>query len=260
MTALESARSAGEYLRARFGLPGAKRYLGDHDVQLNVDVEVQEYLVHSLTTAFPDYGILAEEGLRGGWPDTEFVWVIDPLDGTNNFGYGIAHCAIAIALFHLQRPVAALVVDPLLQREFVATEHTRPDSAVAHAPIPLRRSTISLVTNYSTAGRLWGNRMNEVLGGRCKRLVSLWAPALDLALISAGQLDGMICHAGDMLDVGGGMLLVTASGGCVVDPSGAPMAAHGSMFGSPVSFVAARTRELADELLQYASAPDIAAD
>lgn len=253
--ALACARTAGAYLRAQFGRPSKKRYRGDHDVQLPADVEAQRRIVDTLTQEFPGHGVLAEEGPAGEWPDTEFVWVVDPLDGTNNFGYGIAHCAVAITLFHWKRPVLALVVDPLLQREFLATQAVTAGEAVFHPPVPLRRSTVSLVTNYSVAGRIWGDRMHEVLGGRCKRILSMWAPALDLALISVGQLDGMICHQGDLLDVGGGMLLVTAAGGHVLDLSGTPLAAHGSMYGRPLSFVAARSSELARELLELVKSP-----
>ncbi|MFG2090850.1 inositol monophosphatase family protein [Spirillospora sp. NPDC048824] len=256
--ALGCARAAGAYLRARFGLPAEKRYRGDHDVQLRVDVEAQRRIIATLAEEFPGHGVLAEEGAAAEWPDTEYVWVVDPLDGTNNFGYGIAHCAVAITLFRWERPVLAVVVDPLLRREFVATEVSPPGTVPPCPPVPLRRSTVSLVTNYSAAGRVWGDHIREVLGGRCKRTVSMWAPALDLALISAGHLDGMICHDGGLLDVGGGMLLVSASGGHVLDLSGAPLTAHGSMYGRPVSFVAARSERLARELLECARSPQVA--
>ncbi|MGI5207207.1 inositol monophosphatase family protein [Spirillospora sp. CA-108201] len=251
--ALACARAAGDYLRAQFGRPAEKKYLGDHDVKLRADVEAQRRIVGALAGEFPGHGIIAEEGPAAEWPGAESVWVVDPLDGTNNFGYGIAHCAVAITLFHRGRPVLALVVDPLLGREFVATETAPRAAAAARPPVPLRRATVSLVTNYSTAGRVWGERMHGTLGGRCKRLLSLWAPALDLALISAGQLDGMICHEGGLLDVGGGMLLVGAAGGHVLDLSGAPLTAHRSLHGGPVSFVAAGSAELARELLEAAS-------
>ncbi|MFB4306388.1 inositol monophosphatase family protein [Actinomadura sp. GTD37] len=253
--ALGSARAAAEHLRAQFGCPAEKRYRGDHDVQLPADVEAQRRIVATLGAEFPGHGILAEEGPAREWPGTEFVWVVDPLDGTNNFGYGVAHCAVAITLFQWERPVLALVVDPLLGREFVAAEAPVPAPAPAPPPVPLRRSTVSLVTNYSSAGRVWAERMQHTLGGRCKRILSMWAPALDLALISTGQLDGMICHEGGLLDVGGGMLLVSAAGGLVLDLSGAPLTAHGSMYGRPVSFVAARSADLAHELLGFARAP-----
>ncbi|TDC68309.1 inositol monophosphatase [Actinomadura sp. GC306] len=257
--ALTCARVTGAYLREQFGRPAEKRYRGAHDVQLPADLEAQRRIIDTLAREFPGHGVLAEEGPAGEWPDTEFVWMIDPLDGTNNFAYGIAHCAVAITLFRRKRPVLALVVDPLLQREFIATQAVPPGEAAHHQPVPLQRSTVSLVTNYSTAGRIWGDRMHEALGGRCKRTLSMWAPALDLALLSVGQLDGMICHRGDLLDVGGGILLVTAAGGHVLDLSGAPLTAHGSMYGTPVSFVAARSRELAWELLELVESPQATA-
>jgi myo-inositol-1(or 4)-monophosphatase len=249
--AVESARRAGKELQAQFGVRRTGRYKGRHDVQLRADLEAQQIIVDSLAEAFPGYGVLAEEGLRARWPDTERVWVIDPLDGTNNFGYGIGHCAISIALFDGEHVVLAVVVDPLLNREFIAVEG-RPRPALPGGEVPLGRATVSLVTDYSEAGRIWGNRMSESLGARCKRTVSMWAPSLDLALISEGALDGMICNRGDMLDLCGGVFLVTAAGGSVLDMAGRPLRITSAMQDSPVSFVAARTPALAAELLAHA--------
>jgi myo-inositol-1(or 4)-monophosphatase len=247
-TALRSARSAADELISQFGLRDVSQYRGHHDVQLKADVAAHGIIVESLSEAFPDYGIVSEEESRPTWPDREFIWVIDPLDGTNNFGYGIAHCAISITLFHWDRVVMALVVDPLLNREFYATECSS-IPPISDPDVPLQRATISLVTNYSDEGREWGNKMSEFLGAHCKRTVSLWAPALDLALIADGKMDAMVCHRGYLLDVCGGLFLVASAGGIVLDLAGKPMQLRRSSHSGSVSFIAARTPELGKELV-----------
>jgi myo-inositol-1(or 4)-monophosphatase len=214
-------------------------------------LEAHQIIRDSLAKEFPAYGLVSEEGPHARWPNRDCVWVIDPLDGTNNFGYGIGHCAISIALFQHEQVVLSVVVDPLLNREFTAAEGGSPPP-VSRKEMPLRHATISLVTNYSANGRIWGTHMSELLGARCKRTLSLWAPALDLALISAGAMDGMICYQGNLLDICGGVFLVASSGGSVLDLAGRPLRISRSMLSSPVSFVAARTPRLADELLQFA--------
>jgi myo-inositol-1(or 4)-monophosphatase len=225
---------------------------------LKADLSAHRVIVESLSMEFPDYGIVSEEEGQQEWPKNEFIWVIDPLDGTNNFGYGIAHCAIAITLFRWDRIVMALVVDPLLNREFYATERVAMPSATV-PDVPLHRATISLVTNYSDEGRQWGNRMSEFLGAHCKRTLSLWAPSLDLALIADGAVDAMVCHHGYLLDVCGGLFLVTSAGGVVLDLAGNPLRFGRSSHAEPVSFVAARTPRLGRELVARVHAGGFAA-
>lgn len=80
-------------------------------------------------------------------------------------------------------------------------------------------------------------------------MVNLWAPALDLALVSSGSLDAMVCRDAAFLDVCGGMFLVREAGGQVLDLNGNPLQVRRSMHERPVSFVAAHSEALAHELL-----------
>jgi myo-inositol-1(or 4)-monophosphatase len=246
--ARKGARLAGQALRSQFGKRAIAAYKGPNDVLLAADLTAQDVIAGQLRGAYPGYGLISEEEIRGPWPERDSVWVVDPLDGSNNFGYGIAHCAVAITLFHWDSVVLALVFDPLLEREFFATEHRAP-TPLAGEGVRLCEATVSLVTNYSPLGRDWLTQVNEALGSRCKRLVNLWAPALDLALVATGELDAMVCHDGDALDVCGGLFLVRSAGGCVLDLHGQPLGIGRSAFDEPISFVAARTEELAGETL-----------
>jgi myo-inositol-1(or 4)-monophosphatase len=245
--ALRSARAAGTELQSHFGGRAVSEYRGRHDVQLKADILAHRIIAESLSAAFPDYGLLSEEGECHEWPDKEHTWVVDPLDGTNNFGYGIAHCAISITLFRRERVVMALIADPLLNREFYATEHA-PMTRVPDTDVPLRRATVSLVTNYSDEGREWGSRVSDFLGAHCKRTVSLWAPALDLALVATGAMDAVVCHHGYLLDVCGGLFLVESAGGVVLDLAGKATTFRRPHDSGLVSFIAARSPELAAEL------------
>ncbi|TVL87825.1 inositol monophosphatase [Streptomyces sp. SAJ15] len=255
--ARHAARSAGKALRDQFGSRLISAAKGPHDVQLRADVTAQDIIARQLRAEFPDYGVVAEEEPYTRWPDTPLTWAVDPLDGTNNFGFGIAHCAIAISLFERERVVLALVFDPLLDRECFAVDaagtvgggdRARPPAPPAEG-VPLRQAVISLVTNYSDGGHAWFRRADALAAERCRRAVNLWAPALDLALVAEGVLDGMVCHGGYLLDVCGGLFLVQAAGGCVLDPHGHPTTAERSRHDEPISFVAARSPELARELL-----------
>jgi myo-inositol-1(or 4)-monophosphatase len=247
--ALASARAGGRAIRSQFGRRLVDGYKGSNDVLLRADVAAQEVIVGRLQDAFPDSAVLAEEGARASWPDRELVWVVDPLDGSNNFGFGIAHCAISITLFHDESVVLALVVDPLLGREYVAASGCLSEGPPVRE-VPLERTTVSLVTNYSASGETWTAHARTVIGHHCRRVVSLWAPALDLALVADGSLDAMVCYEGDLRDTCGGLFLVAAAGGHVVDFKGQPFVPQGGpTIDTPASFIAARREVLADELL-----------
>jgi len=243
------AKVAGNAIIDQFGSRAIRTVKGIHDVQLRADVIAQEAIISRLLDEYPAYGIVAEEETFGRWPDDDIIWAVDPLDGTNNFGYGIAHCAVAISLFRGESVVLALVSDFLTGREFYATQG-QPLAPCQVIEVPLRHATVSLVTSYSSEGQVWGSRFNEWFGARCKRVTSLWAPALDLALIATGAIDAMVCYGADLLDVCGGMFLVQTAGGRVVDLSGEPLKACRSMHARPVSFIAARNVSLARELVE----------
>lgn len=246
--ARQAASEAGDAIRSQFGRRTISAYKGVHDVQLEADIIAQRIIVTRLAKEFPNCGIVAEEGPYKKWPKGELAWAIDPLDGSNNFAYGIAHCAIAISLFRGDSVALALVCDPLTKREFFATEG-QPMTTDVSEDTSLERATVSLVTNYSQDNRAWGSRFSDWLGARCKRVTSLWAPALDLALIARGSLDAMVCHEADLLDVCGGAYLVKSSGGQILSLDGRPIEIRRSMHDFPVSFVAARSSRLAQQLV-----------
>lgn len=246
--ARQAAKEAGNAIRDQFGSRVITTYKGSYDVQLEADLIAQEIILSHLNRRSPEYGVIAEEGAYNRWPDNELTWAVDPLDGSNNFGYGIAHCAIAISLFHGDSVVLALVLDPLTGREFFATE-TRSMATQAISAVPLKHATVSLVTSYSQEDHVWGSHFSDWLGAQCKRVTTLWAPALDLALVANGSLDAMVCHEADLLDVCSGVFLVESAGGHIVGLDGRPVKIRRSMHQLPVSFIAARGMLLARELV-----------
>lgn len=255
--AQEAARAAAEAIRGQFGQRFISQYKGPHDVQLTADVIAQKVIVESLRESFPGYGIVAEEGDHDRWGAEEFLWAVDPLDGTNNFGYGIAHCAVAITLFHGESVVLSLIADPVTDRVFHGVRGGRPSPLPPPSDgVPLRRATVSLVTGYAEEGRAWGHGFTGWMSTRCKRVVNMWAPAMDLALVAGGALDAMVCRDAALLDVCGGMFLVESSGGHLVDLDGEPLTVRRAMHERPLSFVAARCPELVADLVAEIRAYD----
>src|SRR5437762_4146145 len=103
--AMKAARAAGEMLRHDFAKPQRVNATTKHDIKLEIDVRAQDLITERLLAAFPQHALYGEEGIVGD-QSSEFQWVVDPLDGTVNFYYGIPHFCVSIAL----RCQAAIIV------------------------------------------------------------------------------------------------------------------------------------------------------
>jgi myo-inositol-1(or 4)-monophosphatase len=95
--AITAAREAGASLRGHFGKLAEVNEMLAHDIKLALDVETQELITKRILEQFPDHAIYGEEGLAGNQA-SEWQWIVDPIDGTVNFFYGIPHYCISIAL------------------------------------------------------------------------------------------------------------------------------------------------------------------
>src|SRR3954470_10046636 len=122
-TAVKAARKAGSIIN-RASLDLAKltiRRKRQNDFVSEVDHAAEEAIISVLRDAYPDHGILAEES-GGRDEDAEYVWVIDPLDGTTNFLHGFPQYCISIGLLHKGKPMQAVVFDPNRNELFTATK------------------------------------------------------------------------------------------------------------------------------------------
>src|SRR6476620_8420659 len=95
--AKEAARTAGNLLRQSFHGPLRVNSLEAHDIKLAIDVESQALITDLLLKRFPQHALYGEEGIVGD-QTAQYQWVVDPIDGTVNYFYGIPHFCISIAL------------------------------------------------------------------------------------------------------------------------------------------------------------------
>src|SRR5437667_7655026 len=95
--AVHAAKAAGELMRRNFHSAKKINSATQHDIKLELDVRCQKLIERSLRAACPRVAVLGEEGVLGDI-GAEERWVVDPIDGTVNFTYGIPHCCVSIAL------------------------------------------------------------------------------------------------------------------------------------------------------------------
>ncbi|MEI8342553.1 MAG: inositol monophosphatase family protein, partial [Verrucomicrobiota bacterium] len=96
-TAINAAREAGKLQRDNFGKPLEVNSSEAHDIKLELDVRSQELITRIILDRYPEHAILGEEGLTGN-QEGEFQWIVDPIDGTVNYFYGLPHFCVSIAL------------------------------------------------------------------------------------------------------------------------------------------------------------------
>lgn len=197
-----------------------------NDFVTEVDRAAEAAIIEVLREAYPQHGILAEEsGQLGETADSEYQWIIDPLDGTTNFIHGFPQYAISIALARNGVLEQAVVFDPTRNELFTASKG-------AGAYLNERRIRVSkrIRLNESLIGTGFPFRefdhvdaylaMFRELTQRTAGIRRPGAAALDLAYVACGRLDGFWEMGLQPWDMAAGVLLIQEAGGLVSDLAG----------------------------------------
>ena len=221
--AIKAARAAGALInRAALDVEAVRISQKQiNDFVTEVDHASEQAIIETLLTAYPGHGILAEEsGSEYGAKDSEFVWIIDPLDGTTNFIHGFPVYAVSIALSVRGKIEQAVVYDPSRNDLFTATKgrgayindrrirvskRTQLKDSLISTGFPFRPGD-----NFQNYLRMMADVMPRTAGLRRPG-----AAALDLAYIAAGYCDGFFETGLSIWDIAAGSLLVTEAGGLV---------------------------------------------
>lgn len=222
-TAIRAARRAGAIQRTHFGAALQVDEAKQHDIKLEVDKLSEAAIVEELAGAFPDHAVLAEERGAGGNPDSDHRWIIDPLDGTVNYYYGIPHYAVSIALEVAGEPRAAVVYDPAREELFTAE---RGDGArlngrpvrVAPATDPAEAIVVLGFMKSEETMRIGLRAMEQVLF-RVRKVRCTGSAALDLAYVAAGRYTAYYEAGIRHWDIAAGRLILLEAGGRFDGPS-----------------------------------------
>jgi len=192
-----------------------------NDFVTEVDQAAEQAIIETLLAAYPGHAIWAEEsGRTHGAQDSDYVWIIDPLDGTTNFIHGLPVYCVSIALAVKGKVEQAVIYDPTRNDLFTATrgrgaflndrrirvsKRVRLQECLISTGFPFRQGD-----DFNTYLRMMGDVMQRTAGLRRPG-----AAALDLAYVAAGFTDGFFETGLQPWDVAAGSLLVTEAGGLV---------------------------------------------
>lgn len=215
-TAVEAARAAGVLLKTNFGTALDVNTFEAHDIKLDLDVRSQELITGILLERYPDHAIYGEEGIAGN-PKSSFQWIVDPIDGTVNYFYGIPHFCISIALRKDGEIILGVIFDPMRNELWEVTasgsallngkpcsvsKRTKLADAVLSVGFAKAKSTIDV-----------GLPLFEKMVYRARKCRLMGSAALDLAYVASGRLDAYIESSVSLWDIAAGQLLVQAAGG-----------------------------------------------
>ncbi len=227
--AVRAARAAGNLIARNLGQTDAFNVEEKHkdDLVTDIDRECEQLIVDTLLKSFRDHCVLGEEKGAYGNADSDFQWIIDPIDGTTNFVQGVPHVAVSIGLRVKGRAEVAVVFDPFVNEMFCASRgngatlngrriRVSPrrslDGAIVATALPIRYRE-----RMDAYQELFARLVNETADIRRMGVASL-----DLAYVACGRFDAYLEQGLKQWDFAAGELLVREAGGIVTDFTGGP--------------------------------------
>ncbi|MBB3204389.1 myo-inositol-1(or 4)-monophosphatase [Rhodopirellula rubra] len=246
-TAIAASRAGGQILRRYFDEGVTMRNkAGDggksYDLVSDADEESEQTIAALIRDAYPTHELLGEESLQGGNVDSEHLWIIDPLDGTNNFAHRIEHFAVSIGYYENGRAKAGAIYNPVHDDLFTAVRgegafrngqrvHVSDTDALGQAMIgcgfyydrgAMMKATLSAI--------------EECFSHHIHGIRRFGTASLDLCMVGCGKLEGFFEYNLSPWDFAAGSLFVTEAGGQITDARGSELPIGSS------SIVATNTR------------------
>lgn len=214
--ARRAAIAAGAFLRERFADDKVVNAALPHDLKLQLDRDTQQLIVSSLSEDFPEYAILGEEG-EHGVDGADYVWIIDPIDGTVNYFYGIPIFCVSIALQVKGKPVLGCVYDPMQDECYTALAggvamlnareiHVSNRSRMAEAVVFAGHGS------HDGSGEA-GIRRFAHISSQVRKMRILGSAALSLCYIAAGRFDAYIENRINVWDFAAAKVILESAGG-----------------------------------------------
>jgi myo-inositol-1(or 4)-monophosphatase len=214
--AIRAARAAGALVRENFGRQHKVNVEEAHDLKLELDVRSQALITNLLLEQFPSHSIIGEEGSAEN-VSTDFEWVIDPIDGTVNYFYGIPHFCISIALRKKGEIIVGVIYDPM--RDELWHAELGGKAYLNNAPIEvsqhsdISQSVVSVGMSKTLAELEVGISIFQDLLVRARKCRLMGSAALDLAYVATGRFDAYVERSVNWWDIAAGVLLVNCAGG-----------------------------------------------
>jgi myo-inositol-1(or 4)-monophosphatase len=229
--AIQAAKTAGALMRKNLNSAKKVNEASQHDIKLDLDVRCQKLIERTLRKAFPAYAILGEEGTLGDI-QSEYRWVVDPIDGTVNFTYGIPHCCVSIALQKRRdaggspspkhpdldyTTVVGVVYDPFCDELWTAVVGQK--ARLNGRPIrvstrgKMEEAIVSMgFAKYTVTMQVMLPLFNNLVP-RVRKIRLMGAAALSMVYVASGRFDAYAETGVRLWDIAAGGLIIECAGG-----------------------------------------------
>jgi len=198
------------------------------EIVTQADRNCQKIIIDRIKENYPDHGFIAEEG-KDGAPlfqsprsSTPIWWIIDPIDGTNNYAHGILDFAVSIAAVHEGSPVVAAIFDPATDSMYTAATDT--DAQLNFSRINTSDEDINEFASFGIDSHFKPDQADAISRLiRETRFRNLGTTALHLAYVAKGSMIGCMTTTTKIWDIAAGALIIENAGGIVTDLNGNPV-------------------------------------
>ncbi|WP_078500750.1 inositol monophosphatase family protein [Paenibacillus selenitireducens] len=236
--AINCAAKAGEWIKSKLGsYEKLDIKVSTHDLVTEVDKGAEKLIRRLILTHFPDHAFLGEESTGIGAAaaasalhdveESEYLWIVDPIDGTTNYVHGLPLYSVSIALAHKGEIIVGVIYDPSRDELYVAEKGK---GAYVHG-VPMKVSKEQkledslIATGFPTEQTVL-LPLNlagiQAVAPRVRNIRTIGSAALSLAYVATGRLSGFWELNLNAWDLAAGMLLIQESGGRVTDTAGNP--------------------------------------
>lgn len=211
--------------------PQSVQHKGDRDLVTDVDLSIQRRITAYLTQATPGIDLLGEENAHHiNLAVPEYLWVLDPIDGTSNFVHALPLYAVSLALLRHGQPIIAVTRAPVLHRTYHAIAgrgaYRNGQPITASTTTDLTEAIVTLgdyAVGPDAAARNHDRlALTAALVPRVERIRMLGTATLDLALLAEGATDAALIMANKPWDIAAGSLLAREAGATITDIHGRP--------------------------------------
>ncbi len=218
------------------------------NVVTEIDLKINDFLVGEIKKVFPNHAIYSEEG-SGLDSGNEFMWALDPIDGSANFSRRIPHFAISICLLKDKLPIAGAVYNPIADELF----GFRAGEGAFLNDQPIKVSTVSKISQagiFMTTGkkpenRNWGAGVYLKLLDAANKTRMFGSSALDICFVADGRIEGVIYGELSTLDIAAALGILTEAGGKITTSLGKPV----RVSAEPQKIVASNGTKIHEKLL-----------
>ncbi len=223
--AIKAAKKAGAFIKENYKNENLVSYKDPHNIVSEVDVEAESLILYTLQKAFPRHSFFSEEkGMIDNRSD--YLWIIDPLDGTTNFTHHFPHFCVSIALTHKGEAMLGVIYQPM-QNELFAAQKGKGSSLngnhlTINNGVALEKTVLIINRGASKKEKLRHGDMVKLMSDYSRSIRVFGSTALDLCYVASGKFDVFMQNGCMAYDCAAGGLIAKEAGAFISDFSGNP--------------------------------------